>query len=101
MGDFKAYIRDDEIMCDGSDEKVELFNEFLEEMQEATDMALCDCKSSDKVREVVKNYFPDYEDDIMEMFEDNGGTCDCEIGVSVLIQNSVIRKLGRYMDMQD
>lgn len=101
MSEFKAFIKDDEIMCEGSDEKVEAFTQFLDEMEEATDITLCDCKSTDKVREVIESYFPDYIDEIMEMFEENGGYCDCEIGVSVMTQSSIVRKLGRYMDMQD
>lgn len=101
MSEFKAYIKDDEIMFDGPDEKVELFSQFLDEMGEATDISLCECRSNDRVREVIENYFPDYKDEIMEMFEDNGGYCDCEIGVSVLTQNNVVKKLGHYMDMQD
>lgn len=101
MGEFKAYIRDDEIICDGPDDKVDVFNQFLDEMAEATDISLCDCKSTEKVREVIEDYFPDYVDEIMEMFEENGGYCDCEIGISAMGQNSVVKKLGRYMDMQE
>lgn len=101
MAEFKAYIRDEEITYDGPDEKIELFSQFLEEMEEATDITTCDCKSNDKVRDVVANYFPDYVDEIMEVFEDNGGYCDCEVGVSAMAQNSVVRKLGRYMDSLD
>lgn len=101
MSEFKAYIKDDEIMLEGPDEKIEVFTQFMDEMEEATDMSLCDCKSNDKARDVVASYFPDYVDEIMAMFEDNGGYCDCEIGVSVITLNSVIKKLGRYMDMQD
>lgn len=101
MSEFRAYIKEDEIMLEGMDEKIELFTQFLDEMEEATDISLCECKSNDKVREVVASYFPDYVDEIMEMFEENSGYCDCEIGVSVMTQNSIIKKLGRYMDMQD
>lgn len=101
MSEFRAYIKDDEIMLEGSDDKIELFSQFLDEMEEATDISLCDCKSNDKVREVVANYFPDYVDEVMELFEDNNGYCDCEVGVSAMTQNSVIKKLGRYMDMQE
>lgn len=101
MGEFRAYIKDDEIMCDGPDDKVDIFTQFLDEMEEATDITLCDCKSAEKVREVVEDYFPDYVDEIMEMFEENGGYCDCEIGISSMSQGSVVRKLGRFMDMQE
>lgn len=101
MSEFRAYIKDDEIMLEGTDEKIELFTQFLDEMDEATDASLCECKSNDKVRDVVVSYFPDYADDIMDLFEDNGGYCDCEIGVSAMTQNTVIRKLGKYMDAQD
>ena len=101
MAEFRAYIKDDEVMFEGPDDKIELFTQFLDEMEEATDITLCDCKSTDKARAVVENYFPDYVDEIMDIFEDNGGYCDCEVGVSVLTQNSIIRKLGRYMDMQE
>jgi hypothetical protein len=101
MAEFRAFIRDDEIMVEGPDEKIDMFTQFLDEMEEATDISLCDCKSNEKVRDVVNSYFPEYADDIMEMFEDNGGYCDCEIGVSVMTQNSIVKKLGRFMDMQD
>jgi hypothetical protein len=101
MAEFKAYIRDDEIVTEGPDEKVDAFTQFLDEMDEAVDITLCDCRGNDKVREVVENYFPDYADEIMEILEDNGGYCDCEVGVSAMKQNSVIKKLGRYMDMQE
>ena len=101
MSEFRAYIKDDEIMLEGPEEKIELFTQFLEEMEEATDITLCDCKSNDKVRDVVASYFPDYVEEIMELFEENDGYCDCEIGVNVMTQNNVVKKLGRYMDMQE
>lgn len=101
MSEFKAYIRDDEIMLEGSEEKIELFTQFLDEMEEATDASLCDCKSNDRVREVVAGYFPDFTEDIMDIFEDSGGYCNCEIGLNVMTQNSVIKKLGKFMDMQE
>jgi hypothetical protein len=99
MAEFRAFIKDEEIMCEGLDEKIELFTQFIDEMEGATEISLCDCQSNDKVKEVVENYFPDYVEEIMEIFEDNGGYCDCEVGVSALTQNSVIKKLGKYMDM--
>lgn len=101
MADFKASIKDGEIVFDGIEEKVEMFSQFLEEMEEATDASACDCKSNDKVRSVVEKYFPDYSDEIMDLFEDNYGYCDCEIGGSLMTQNSIVKKLGRYMDMQE
>jgi frataxin-like iron-binding protein CyaY len=101
MSEFKAYIRNDEIMLEGADDKIELFSQFLDDMDEATDASSCDCRSNDKVRAVVENYFPDYVDEVMELFEDNDGYCNCEIGTNVMSMNSVIRKLGRFMDMQD
>ncbi|KPU42841.1 hypothetical protein OXPF_36050 [Oxobacter pfennigii] len=101
MADFKAYIKDEEIMFDGPEDKIETFSQFLEEMEDATDTAACDCTSNDKVRQVIESYFPDYVDEIMELLEDNDGVCDCEIGSSSMAQNSVIKKLGHYMDIQE
>lgn len=101
MAEFRAYMKDNEIMIEGPDDKIELFSQFLDEMDEAVDAALCDCKSNDKVREVVSSYFPDYVEEIMELFEDNDGYCDCGVGVGAMTQNSIVKKLGRYMDMQE
>lgn len=101
MAEFRAYIRDGEILFDGPDDKVEMFTQFLDEMEEATDTSMCDCKSNDKVRGVVEKYFPDYLDEIMSLFEDNYGYCDCEIGTGAMTRNSVAKKLGQYMDMQE
>lgn len=101
MSEFRAFIRDDDIMLEGPDEKIEFFSQFLDEMEEATDSSLCDCKSNDRVKSVVSNYFPDYVEEIMELFEDNDGFCDCEVGVSAMSQSNVIKKLGRYMDSQE
>lgn len=101
MAEFKAFIKDEEVIYDGPDEKVELFSQFLDEMDDATDSSKCDCSSNDRVRGVIESYFPDYVDEIMELFEDNGGYCDCGIGANVLTLNSTIKKLGHYMDIQD
>ena len=101
MSEFKAYIRDNEIMLEGVDDKIELFSQFLDDMDEVTDASSCECKSNDKVRKVVESYFPDYVDEIMELFEDSDGYCNCEIGTNAMSKNSVIKKLGRYMDIQD
>lgn len=101
MADFKAYIKDGEIIFDGPDDKVDMFAQFIEEIEEATDASACDCSSNDKVREVVEKYFPDYADDIMEMFEDNYGYCNCEIGSTLMTQNSIIKKMGRFMNNQE
>jgi len=101
MAEFRAYVKDNEVMYDGLDDKVEMFSQFLDEMEEATDATSCECSGNDKVKDVVQSYFPDYADEIMDMFEDNGGYCDCEIGSNLMNQNSIIKKLGRYMDMQE
>lgn len=101
MAGFKAYLKDDEIMLEGPDEKIEFFGEFLDDMEEATDASSCECKSADRVRAVVEKYFPDYADEIMELFEDNDGYCDCEIGANAMAKGSVIKKLGHFMDIQE
>ncbi|HBM80495.1 MAG: hypothetical protein QME45_08055 [Clostridiales bacterium] len=101
MPQFKAYIKNGEIMLEGADEKIDYFTQFLDEMDEACDEAFCDCNSNDKAREVVEKYLPEYEDEIMALFEDNGGYCDCEVGKNAMAKNIVIKKLGHFMDLQD
>jgi len=101
LADFKAYVKDEEIVYDGPDEKVEIFTQFLEEMEEATDALTCDCISNNRVRSVAAKFFPEYEDDIMALFESYGGYCDCYIGTNLMSKNSVIKKLGYFMDVQE